>query len=150
MPLADSLMPAGHELSAPLREAVAAAEALFDDARRVVANRVTIEGRPVSRILDREQRATHGLAWLSTYVEALRQLEAYALRLAAAGNFGEIEELLVRIGAGEYLAQVLGGIPMSQGEILRLSDLGLTPASVAPSIPPPPAIRRNAVRASSS
>ena len=42
MPLADSLMPAGHELSAPLREAVAAAEALFDDARRVVANRVTV------------------------------------------------------------------------------------------------------------
>jgi (2S)-methylsuccinyl-CoA dehydrogenase len=136
MPLADSLMPAGHELSAPLREAVAAAEALFDDARRVVANRVTIEGRPVSRILDREQRATHGLAWLATYVEALRQLEAYALRLAAAGNFGEIEELLVRIGAGEYLAQVLGGIPMSQGEIVRLSDLGLTPASVAARITP--------------
>ncbi len=80
MPLADTLMPAGHELAAPLREAVAAVEALFDDARRAVANRVTIEGRPVPRIFDREQRATHGLAWLATYVEAIRQLEAYALR----------------------------------------------------------------------
>jgi (2S)-methylsuccinyl-CoA dehydrogenase len=136
MPLADSLMPAGHELVAPLREAVAAVEALFDDARRAVANRVTIEGRPVSRIFDREQRATHGLAWLATYVEAIRQLEAYALRLAAAGNFGEIEELLVRIGAGEYLAQVIGGIPMSQGEIVRLSDLGLSPAAVAARVTP--------------
>ena len=131
MPLADSLMPAVHELVTPLRDAVLAVEALFEDARRAVANRVTIEGRPVSRILDREQRATHGLAWLATYVEAIRQLEAYSLRLAAAGSFGEIEELLVRIGIGEYLAQVIGGIPMSQGEIVRLSDLGLSPAAVA-------------------
>src|SRR6202795_2480207 len=137
MPLADSLMPAGHDLTTPLREAVAAVEALFDDARRAVANRVTIEGRPVARIFDREQRATHGLAWLATYVEAIRQLEAYSLRLAAAGNFGEIEELLVRIGAGEYLAQVVGGIPMSQGEIVRMSDLGLSPAAVAARVTPP-------------
>jgi (2S)-methylsuccinyl-CoA dehydrogenase len=136
MPLADSLMPAGHDLITPLREAVAAVEALFDDGRRAVANRVTIEGRPVARIFDREQRATHGLAWLATYVEAIRQLEAYSLRLAAAGNFGEIEELLVRIGAGEYLAQVVGGIPMSQGEIVRMSDLGLSPAAVAARVTP--------------
>jgi (2S)-methylsuccinyl-CoA dehydrogenase len=136
MPLADSLMPAGHDLVAPLREAVTALEALFDDARRAVATRVTIEGRPVPRIFDREQRATHGLAWLGTYVEAVRQLEAYALRLAAAGSFGEIEELLVRIGAGEYLAQVFGGIPMSQSEIVRLSDLGVAPAAVAARITP--------------
>ncbi len=136
MPLADSLMPAVHELVIPLREAVAAVEALFDDARRAVANRVTIEGRPVPRILDREQRATHGLAWLATYAEAIRQLEAYSLRLAAAGSFGEIEELLVRIGVGEYLAQVIGGIPMSQGEIVRLSDLGLSLAAVAARVTP--------------
>ena len=131
MPLADTLMPADHELATPLREALAAVEALFDDARRAVASRVTIEGRPVSRIFDREQRATHGLAWLATYVEAIRQLEAYTLRLAAAGSFGETEELIVRIGAGEYLAQIFGGIPMSQGEIVRMSDLGLAPAAVA-------------------
>jgi (2S)-methylsuccinyl-CoA dehydrogenase len=136
MPLADSLMPEGHDLVAPLREAVTALEALFDDARRAVAARVTLEGRPVPRIFDREQRATHGLAWLGTYVEAVRQLEAYALRLAAAGSFGEIEELLVRIGAGEYLAQVFGGIPMSQSEIVRLSDLGLTPAAAAARVTP--------------
>ncbi|MGC2125593.1 MAG: hypothetical protein WA652_22330, partial [Xanthobacteraceae bacterium] len=62
MPLADSLMPADHELATPLRGALAAIEALFEDARRAVAGRVTIEGRPVTRILDREQRAAHGLA----------------------------------------------------------------------------------------
>ena len=46
-------------------------------------------------------------------------------RLLEADNFGEVEEHMVRIGAGEYLAQIVGGIPMSQGEIVRLSDLGL-------------------------
>jgi (2S)-methylsuccinyl-CoA dehydrogenase len=121
---------------AMLDDAVTAVEALFADARRAVADRVTIEGRAVTRMLDREQRATHGLAWLATYVEAIRQLAAYAQRLADSGNFGETEELLVRIGAGEFLAQIFGGIPMSQGEIVRLSDLGISPAAAAARVTP--------------
>jgi (2S)-methylsuccinyl-CoA dehydrogenase len=129
-------MPADHELIATLGQAVSAVDALFADARRAVADRVMKEGRSVSRLFDREQRATHGLAWLATYVEALRQLAAYAERLAATGNFGEIEELLVRIGAGEYLAQIFGGIAMSQGEIVRLADLGLSPAATAARMTP--------------
>ena len=75
-------------------------------------------------IFDREQRATHGLAWLATYVEALCQLASYAERMQAAGRLGEPEDLLVRIGLGEYLAQIIGGIPMSQGEIVRPRALG--------------------------
>ena len=53
------------------------------------------------------------------------------IRMQAEGKFGEIEELEVRIGFGEYLAQILGGIPMSQSEIVRLSDLGLSTADVS-------------------
>jgi (2S)-methylsuccinyl-CoA dehydrogenase len=121
---------------ATLDDAVTAVEALFADARRAVADRVTIEGRAVARMLDREQRATHGLAWLATYVEALRQLAAYAQRLADSGGFGETEELLVRIGGGEFLAQIFGGIPMSQGEIVRLSDLGVSAAAAAARLTP--------------
>src|SRR5579862_4356932 len=136
MSLAVSTKPAGDELNTALPDAIAAAEALFADARRAVAARVTVEGRPMARVFDREQRATHGLAWLATYVEALRQLAAYAERLQAAGSFGETEELLVRIGAGEFLAQIVGGIPMSQGEIVRLGDLGLNMAAVAARITP--------------
>jgi (2S)-methylsuccinyl-CoA dehydrogenase len=131
MSLAASTMSAEKELIGTLSQAVDAVDALFADARRAVAARVVREGRAVARALDREQRATHGLAWLATYVEALRQLTAYVQRLSAIGNFGEVEELLVRIGAGEYLAQIVGGIPMSQGEIVRLADLGLGPAAVA-------------------
>jgi (2S)-methylsuccinyl-CoA dehydrogenase len=136
MPLAASSAPAGHDVAATLHEAVAAADALLADAQRAVAQRVMHEGRAIARTFDREQRATHGLAWLATYVEALRQLAAYAERLAATDNLGEVEELLVHIGAGEYLAQILGGIPMSQNEIVRLADLGLPPSAVAARVTP--------------
>jgi (2S)-methylsuccinyl-CoA dehydrogenase len=136
MPLAASSAPAGHDVAATLHQAVQAAEALLADAQRAVAQRVMNDGRAIARTFDREQRATHGLAWLATYVEALRQLAAYAERLAADGNFGEVEQLLVHIGAGEYLAQILGGIPMSQNEIVRLADLGLTPSAVAARVTP--------------
>ena len=136
MPLAASSMPTDSELIQTLEEAAGAVEGLFADARRAVAEQVVRDGKANARALDREQRATHGLAWLATYTEALRQLAAYARRLSAADNFGEVEELLVRIGAGEYLAQIVGGIPMSQGEIVRLSDLGLAPAAVAARLNP--------------
>ncbi|MGC1778848.1 MAG: acyl-CoA dehydrogenase family protein [Xanthobacteraceae bacterium] len=136
MSLAAASRTQGNDLIPALAEAVDAIEALFADARRAVADRVTIEGRTVSRVFDREQRATHGLAWLATYVEAIRQLSAYTQRLTDAGSFGETEDLLVRIGAGEYLAQVFGGIPMSQGEIVRLSDLGLSGSAVTARMTP--------------
>jgi (2S)-methylsuccinyl-CoA dehydrogenase len=136
MSFAASAMPTDNELIATLSQAVDAVDALFADARRAVAERVVRDGRANPRLLDREQRATHGLAWLATYVEAIRQLAAYTQRLTATQNFGEIEELLVRIGAGEYLAQIVGGIPMSQGEIVRLGDLGLSGAAVAARINP--------------
>jgi (2S)-methylsuccinyl-CoA dehydrogenase len=119
------------------REAVGFAETLFQDAQIAVRKRVATEGGDtMNRVFDREQRATHGLAWLATYVEALRQLVAYAERMQAEGKYGEIEDLQVRIGFGEYLAQILGGIPMSQGETVRLSDLGLSRADVAARMKP--------------
>jgi (2S)-methylsuccinyl-CoA dehydrogenase len=122
---------AGIKLTALTREAVRAVDALLDEAKAAVRRRVTAEGHAVDRLLDREQRATHGLAWFATYAEAVRQLAAYAERLHDHGALGETEELIVRLGIGEYLAQMLGGIPMSQGEIVRPADVGLTSAAVA-------------------
>ncbi|HUZ32994.1 MAG TPA: acyl-CoA dehydrogenase family protein [Xanthobacteraceae bacterium] len=136
MALAASSKPTENELIATLAQAADAAEALLGDAQRAVAEKVVREGRANARLVDKEQRATHGLAWLATYVEAIRQLAAYAQRLSATGSFGEIEDLLVRIGAGEYLAQIVGGIPMSQSEIVRLGDLGVTSAMVAARVNP--------------
>ncbi len=122
---------AAPKLVALAREATQAAEALLAEATAAVRQRVTVDDRMVDGLLDREQRATHGLAWLATYVEAVRQLAAYAERMHAGGGLGEIEELLVEIGIGEYLAQIQGGIPMSQGEIVRPADIGLAAEAVA-------------------
>jgi (2S)-methylsuccinyl-CoA dehydrogenase len=116
--------------------AVAAMDALLADATRAVRTRVAPEGRVSGQLLDREQRAAHGLAWFATYTEALRQLAAYAERMSEAGRFGELEELVVRVGFGEYLAQMLGGIPMSQGEMVRPGDLGLKLEDVSERITP--------------
>ena len=113
------------------RAAADGLDALLADAVAKVRERISAKGKPAGQGADRDQRATHGLAWLATYVEAVRQLASYAERMARDGSLGETEELLVRIGLGEYTAQVAGGIPMSQGEIVRLSDLGISPAQVA-------------------
>ena len=113
------------------QSATAAADAILADATAKVRALVTENGRISTAALEREQRATHGLAWLATYAESVRQLGSYAERLSAEGKFGEIEDLIVRIGLGEYLAQIAGGIAMSQGETVRPTDLGLNPADIA-------------------
>jgi (2S)-methylsuccinyl-CoA dehydrogenase len=131
MSLAASRPSAGEVLTAMAREAADAIDAIVADATAQIRARVTVQGRVVGRLFDTEQRATHGLAWLATYADAIRQLVAYAQRMSDAGRLGEIEELIVRIGLGEYLAQILGGIPMSQGEFVRPFDLGLTGDQIA-------------------
>jgi (2S)-methylsuccinyl-CoA dehydrogenase len=136
MPLAAVRPETASDLMTRARAAVATAEALLADATRAVAGRVTEGGRVSAKLIDREQRAAHGLSWFATYVEAVRQLASYAERMTAARRFGELEELLVRIGLGEYLAQMLGGITMSQGETVRPADLGLAPTQVAERVSP--------------
>src|SRR5690349_2814012 len=135
MPVAQAQIDPAAGLVGLAEEATAAAEALLADATIEVRARVTVDGRTSGRLLDREQRAAHGLAWLATYVQALRQLAAYTARARDAGRPGDTEELIVRIGVAEYFAQILGGIPMSQGEIVRLADLGLGSAKVAARVP---------------
>jgi (2S)-methylsuccinyl-CoA dehydrogenase len=114
------------------RQALASIEPLLAQAISSVRARVSEGGRLSAALIEREQRAAHGLAWLATYVEAIREMAAYASRLSAEGRFGETEQLLTLIGLGEFLAQIFGGIPMSQGEILRLADFGLGEAEIAP------------------
>ena len=112
-------------------EAARDVSALVAEATRQVRGRVAPEGRVSAERLDAEQHAAHGLAWLATYAEGIRQLAAYAARMRDDSRLGETEELLVRIGVGEYLDQVFGGIAMSQGEIVRLSALGVSARDAA-------------------
>ncbi|MCL7464263.1 acyl-CoA dehydrogenase family protein [Phaeovulum sp. NW3] len=97
--------------------------ALTASATEALRARVTRDGKISGAALEADQFAAHALSWLTTYNHSLTQLRAWAGRLAEAGQFGDMEALILQIGFGEYLAQILGGIPMSQGETARLSDL---------------------------
>ncbi|MCX2725192.1 acyl-CoA dehydrogenase family protein [Roseibium salinum] len=105
--------------------AVATLDRLLDLAAQRVRVRVSKDGGISSQKMEEEQRATHGLAWLATYVESLRQLDAYARRLKAQDRYGVLEDRIVQLGFSEYLAQIFGGIAMNQGETVRPADLGI-------------------------
>jgi (2S)-methylsuccinyl-CoA dehydrogenase len=118
-------------LVARLAAALPALTALQGAATERLRAAVTEGGKVSAARLEARQRQAHGLAWLATYVESLRQMQAWADRLSGDGAFGEMESLILQITAGEYLAQIAGGIPMNQGEILRPSDMDLTRADMA-------------------
>ena len=111
--------------------AIAAVDGLVAEAAARIRERVVVDGRIDAARMDLEQRATHGLAWLATYAQALRQIADYAARMNAEGRYGHIEDQLARMAFAEYLAQVFGGIPMSQGEIVRLADMGVSAEAIA-------------------
>lgn len=105
--------------------AVVAAETLVEKARVSVAAKVTSDGKIDRSALEIQQRSAHGYAWYATYLEALRQTLAWAQALEAEGKFGALEQLILEVGFGEFLSQMEGGVPMSQGEIVRPLDLHL-------------------------
>lgn len=111
--------------------ALATAEHLLVNAREAVAERVAPRGRVDAELLEEDQFAAHGYAWTATYVEALRQMRDWAERLDKAGEFGELEALILQSAYGEYLNQLWGGIAMSQGEIVRPEDMGLSDDAMA-------------------
>ncbi|MBN35025.1 MAG: acyl-CoA dehydrogenase [Rhodospirillaceae bacterium] len=107
--------------------ALAAAEGYYEAARRGVRDLVVDgDGRIDAGLVDQHQHAAHGLAWVATYVEGFRQILCWARALDADGKFGEVEKLTLQIGSGEYLSQLAGGIPMSQVEVVRPHDLGVS------------------------
>jgi (2S)-methylsuccinyl-CoA dehydrogenase len=105
--------------------ALEAADTVLARVQSHVARRVAPGGKVDAAALDRDQHAAHGFAWLATYVAALRATLEWAGKLREAGKLGERERLILQLGFGEYLAQIAGGIAMSQGEIVRPSDLDL-------------------------
>ncbi|MGH6781377.1 MAG: acyl-CoA dehydrogenase family protein, partial [Sphingomonadaceae bacterium] len=106
-------------------------ETLLEQAIAAVRQKVLVDGKISSLRLEAEQHAAHGLSWLATYVMALREMKAYGERLQAEDRYGATEDYALRVGAGEYAAQIFGGIPMSQGEIVRLAALGLGQKAIA-------------------
>ena len=119
-PDTDLLAVAPDALFARARDAVGKAEHILELAKTGVRARVEAVGG-----VDEAQHVAHGLAWLATTVEGLRQMTGWAERLQEGGRLGEMERLLLGAALAEYLAQIAGGIPMSQVEIIRPEALGV-------------------------
>lgn len=107
------------------RAAVMAARAYSQQVRTAVAGVVAPGGQPDPALLTREQHRVHGFAWIAASIAALEATLDWAVRAEAAGRFGQAEALVVRIGCGEYLAQIASGLPMSAHEVVRPSAFGL-------------------------
>jgi len=108
-----------------LKGASEAATQLCRKATESLAKSLAPDGKVDGAALEREEHAAHGLAWVTTYAEAIREAANYAERMESEGRFGEMEALLTQVGVAEYLAQLAGGVVMSQNEMVRLEELGL-------------------------
>ena len=123
---------AGRNALLATERALAVAESLLAAARERLIARVVAGGAIDPERFIAEQSAGHAFAWMASYVEALRQLRSWAVRLDDDSRLSEIEALILEIGYGEYLAQLAGGIPMSQGEFARPQDFGFSNDDVEP------------------
>src|SRR3984957_11133762 len=109
---------------------VALAEQLLGNARHAVASVVSRDGRVDPNKMDAHQLAAHGFAWQATYVEAMRRTLIWVRDLRDANTLTTVEASILRLGFAEYLAQLTGGIPVSQTEMIRPGDLGVSADAV--------------------
>jgi (2S)-methylsuccinyl-CoA dehydrogenase len=109
--------------------AAQAAETFVAAMRARVTGVIAPDGRVDAGLADREQRLVHGFAWIATTAAALTTTSQWAARARAADRLQAIDILTLRVGFGEYLAQLLGGVPMSQNEVVRPRESGLSDAA---------------------
>ncbi|MET0270646.1 MAG: acyl-CoA dehydrogenase family protein [Sphingomonas sp.] len=115
-----------------LADVAAVARAFVDAVKPFVRARIAgADGRIDRRAADAEQHVVHGFGWYASYAELMREVVGWATRLEAGGRFGEIEQLLGGLLFAEYAAQLRGGIPMNQGEVIRPADLTDDPRVIA-------------------
>lgn len=111
------------------RGALAAALVYLGHIQASVAAVLCPNGILEPNLVEREQRRLHGLAWTATVTEGLAQLLTWCSGLPDSGELADGAALVLRIGFGEYLAQLIGGLPMSQNEFVRPSDLNAVDAA---------------------
>jgi (2S)-methylsuccinyl-CoA dehydrogenase len=130
MDTAESQSPVLPDLFATCLEALNAAQHLMIEVRKGVSEMVIHGGRLDGALVDEHQFGVHGYAWLATYIAGLQQMLVWAERLEEAGQLSEMESLLVQATYGEYLSQIVGGIAMSQVEVVRPRDMGVSEEAV--------------------
>ena len=111
-------------LTGHLHNAVAAADTFKSAIHSRVSKILAPTGKVDRTAFAANQHLAHGYAWIVTYVETLRETANWASRLEANEELGEIDALLAQILFSKYLADLVGGVPINQGEIIRPHELG--------------------------
>ncbi|NOJ50820.1 acyl-CoA dehydrogenase family protein [Bradyrhizobium archetypum] len=119
----------GEHLVLAAIEAAAAAEQFVVAAKTAVSREVIKDGRILTDEFDRRQRAAHGFAWMATLSECLSATAHWCQRRASSDGLDPLSECAIVVGFSEYLAQLIGGVPMTQNEIVRPPDLALSQAA---------------------
>lgn len=106
-------------LTGLLQNAIVASDAYKSSVHAKISAILAPSGKVDRAAFAANQHLAHGYAWLVTYVETLRETANWASRLEAEGKLGEIDALLAQILFSKYLADIVGGVPMNQGETIR-------------------------------
>lgn len=94
--------------------------------QETVRKRVFLDGRMDSALINKEQRIVHGYAWIETTVTALEAVLKWAITLESRNELKDADLFGLKIAFGEYLSQLIGGIPMGQNEYIRPADFSLS------------------------
>jgi (2S)-methylsuccinyl-CoA dehydrogenase len=109
--------------------AVSAARQYLDAARARTRQHQAVATMDGAGGINAIQRVMHGFAWITTTVHALAATYDWAVATAQAGLLHEVDVLSLRVGFGEYLAQLSAGISMSQNEVVRPVEMDLAAAA---------------------
>ena len=66
---------------AKCQEAQQTVDAYYNVAKEQVSKLVLVDGKVSKELLNQEQHAAHGLAWIATYKETLREMLSWACLL---------------------------------------------------------------------
>lgn len=121
--MSDSVNPILENLAALCAEALTEITPLVERVKTHVATLTTVDGRIDSALLEENQYVAHGLSWITTYYQSLSTLVNWHQSLVTNRLSSKLSQLTLQIGFSEYLTQIYNGIPMSQGEFIRLEQM---------------------------
>ena len=101
-------------------------EAISKKSKDYFVKTLTKDNRIDNTLLENYQFESHGFAWFETYRIGLRETFNWLIRLKDSNKAAEIDYNILIYSFAEYVSQMRDGIMISQTEMVRLSDIGIT------------------------
>ncbi len=101
-------------------------ESVSAEAKSFLKEKVSLEGKVSNQLLEKHQHEGHGYAWFETYRIALRETLNWFKTLKKLDKSTKLESGILIFSFAEYLCQMRSGIMMSQTEVIRPENLGIS------------------------